>query len=231
MLPQRIFKRSEIPIADKLMTFQKGLLEDYMRGFSDLKEAFELQGVEALQRANISKESASYMLKSKNSLTGKFENNMHSWKAINIKYEHLEQDIKLRCSKIQSNRYSTANKILKEFGEENCPILNYSCLAPNTIIQRHTGIENRRGETIRIHIPLIIPKGDVFFEVFGEEIDWSDLFAFNNQFVHSAHNLTNEYRLVFLMDIKREAAGLPKGMPYDPSLEIEAPPFVRSNIK
>lgn len=222
---------NEIPIANKLMEYQQGLLEDYMRGFDSLEEAFLYQGVQALHRKNISEDSANYMIKSRDKNTGSLVSNLNSWKAVNIKYEHFDQSIKLRCSKIQASRYITANKILRDFGEENCPILNYSCLAPQSVIERHTGIENRKGETVRIHIPLIIPKGDVFFEVYGEEIDWSEIFAFNNQFVHSAHNLTDEYRLVFLLDLKRESVGLPPGEPYNPSLEFGAPKFVRSKKK
>jgi len=203
-MQQRIYKSKEIPILGKLMDYQQGLLEDYMRGFDSLKEAFLFQGVQALHRKNISEDSANYMIKSKDKNSGNFVSSLDSWKAVNIKYEHLDQDINLRCSKIQAGRYVTANKILKDFGEENCPILNYSCLAPQSVIERHTDMEGRSGGTFRIIIPLMIPKGDAFFEVNGEEVDFSDIFAFNNQLIHSAYNLTNEYRLIFLLDLKRE---------------------------
>jgi aspartyl/asparaginyl beta-hydroxylase (cupin superfamily) len=103
---------------------------------------------------------------------------------------------------------------MHEYGDD-CPIANYSILAPNSVINRHTGIENRSGEFIRIHIPLIVPQGEIFFEVYGEEVRWDDIFAFNNQFVHSAHNYTDQYRLCFLIDIRRTRAGLPPGVPYD----------------
>ena len=104
---------------------------------------------------------------------------------------------------------------MQEYGDD-CPILNYSILAPRSAILRHTGPENRSGRFIRIHIPLIVPEGDVFLEVDGEEVTWKDLFGFNNQYAHSAYNLTDEWRLIFLIDIDRQRAGLPPGEPYNP---------------
>lgn len=226
-LPQRIYRRHEIPIADELMSYQEALRADFMGNYSSLEEAIRAQGVPALRRDNISEESANYVAQSKVQGSDQYAGDFEKWKAVNIKYEHRDQNIRLDCSRRQREKYATAYKLLQKYGDEDCPILNYSCMAPNTVIQRHTGVENRSGEFIRIHIPLIIPKGDVFFEVYGEIVDWSDLFAFNNQFVHSAHNLTSEYRLVFLLDLRRSIVGLPPGAPYDESLEKEAPPFIR----
>ena len=70
-------------------------------------------------------------------------------------------------------------------------------------------MENRDGRTLRIHIPLLVPPGDIFFEVEGVEVDWSDLFGFNNQHIHSAFNLTPKRRLVYLIDITTEKLGIP----------------------
>lgn len=228
-LPQRIYRRHEIPIADELMSFQDALRSDFMGNFSSLEEAIRAQGVPALQRTNVSEEQAMHLAQSKIGDNQYFSGNYENWKAVNIKYEHRDMNIRLECSRRQREKYKTAYHLLQKYGDENCPILNYSCMAPNTVIQRHTGVENRTGEFVRIHIPLIIPKGDVFFEVYGEVVDWSDLFAFNNQFVHSAHNLTSEYRLVFLLDLRRSLVGLPPGSAYDERLELEAPPFRRNS--
>jgi aspartyl/asparaginyl beta-hydroxylase (cupin superfamily) len=101
-------------------------------------------------------------------------------------------------------------------------------MAPNTVLNRHTGPENRTGRFIRIHIPLIVPEGDVFLEVNGEEVKWDDLFGFNNQFVHSAYNNTDQYRLVFLLDLDREFIGMSPGEPWDERFEeLAIQPFVR----
>ena len=69
-----------------------------------------------------------------------------------------------------------------------------------------------------------------FLKLTGKKIDWSDIFAFNNQLPHSAHNLTDEFRLVFFFDIRRTRIGLEPGDPYDPSIEENAVPFVRKAI-
>jgi hypothetical protein len=71
----------------------------------------------------------------------------------------------------------------------------------------------------------------LFFEVDGEEIDWSDIFAFDNQLVHSAHNLSDGHRLIFLIDIKRSRVGLPPGQLWNKDRQIFglSKPFVRKN--
>ena len=67
----------------------------------------------------------------------------------------------------------------------------------------------------------------MFFECEGYEINWDELFGFNNQLVHSAYNYTNEIRVVYIFDIDRSAIGLPMGKPYDYIREQSIPPFVR----
>jgi aspartyl/asparaginyl beta-hydroxylase (cupin superfamily) len=103
-------------------------------------------------------------------------------------------------------------------------------LAPQTQLHRHTGIENRTGEFIRIHIPLIVPEGDIFFECNDDEVHWDDIFAFDNQLVHSAHNLTDEGRLIYLIDVRRTRAGLPPGQPYNSKRQrATAPIYIRKS--
>jgi hypothetical protein len=72
---------------------------------------------------------------------------------------------------------------------------------------------------------LIIPEGDIFLEVNGEKVDWSGLVGFNNQLAHSSWNLSNEYRLTFMIDLDREFIGMPPGSLYDDRLEKYAKPF------
>lgn len=123
--------------------------------------------------------------------------------------------------------YPTAYQILKRFPE--CSFSWYAVLPPHSVIRRHTGPENRTGESIRIHIPLIIPTGDIGFEVAGEIIDWSDLFAFNNQKLHSAWNNTDEYRLCFILDLPRSLCDLPPGEPWKQESDDNTPAFPYSN--
>ena len=87
------------------------------------------------------------------------------------------------------------------------------------------------GETIRIHIPLYVPEGDIFLETEGVEIDWSDIFGFANQYIHSAHNYSNTRRLVYLIDIKRKYLGLPRAEICNLHHRLKTwPPFVRGQF-
>lgn len=213
-----IWRRDEIPIGDYLMTFQEDLRKEFMNGFESLEEAANALGRTTLDRPEHVKKQNEYdnLVQAK---TDKWRPNMEGWKNLAFKYTLKDARNDLARTTLETDpivqRCPTAFKLLQEFGDD-CPILNYSILAPKSAILRHTGIENRAGRFIRIHIPLIVPEGDVFLEVNGEEVTWKDLFGFNNQYAHSAYNLTDEWRMIFLIDIDRERAGLPPGEPYNP---------------
>ena len=214
-LPQRIYRRHEIPIADYLMSHQQALKEDYLKNFKSLEEAVrsDIETVPSFSefRTDIADISKKYLVQDTDTTP-----DLSRWLVRNFKYRHGENpDLRWDTpEQTMKENFPTAWKLMQEYGED-CTIVSYSILAPRSVINRHTGPENRSGELIRIHIPLIIPQGDIFFEVYGEEIQWTDLFGFNNQFVHSAHNNTSEWRLCFLIDIRRTRAGLSPGVPYD----------------
>ena len=209
-VPQRIYRRHEIPIADYLMSFQHALEDEFLGPYSSLKEAAQFVDTTLGHRKDIHKDDIDHLVQRTDSTP-----NLKMWRASKLKHEHRARGQYFK----QTNpaivkKYPTAMKIIDEYGDD-CPIANYSLLGPFSKINRHTGIENRSGEFIRMHIPLIIPKGEVFFEVLGETTTWDDIFGFNNQFVHSAHNNTPEWRLCFIIDIKRTRAGLPPGVPFE----------------
>ncbi len=213
-----IWHRNEIPIGDYLMSFQDKLREEFMEGFSSLEQAAMTLGHTTLDRPdhNVSKNTYDNLVQEK---TDRWRPNVDGWKNVPFKYtlkdakNNIERGVNDSDSIVQ--KCPTAFNLMQEYGDD-CPILNYSILAPKSAILRHTGPENRSGRFIRIHIPLIVPEGDVFLEVNGEEVTWKDLFGFNNQYAHSAYNLTDEWRLIFLIDIDRERAGLQPGEPYNP---------------
>lgn len=210
--PTKIYHRKDLPIADYLMTFQNDLRQDFLKGFDTLEDACKGEWVLPsldYSRGDISKELGEYMVHKDN------EPDLQAWRASNFKYTNPDRNFEyVNSNEEQIKRFPTAYSLLKEY-DNDCPIMNYSILAPNTKINRHDGIENRSGEFIRIHIPLVIPEGDIFLEVGGEIVTWKDIFAFNNQWKHSAHNRSNEWRLIFLIDIRRERAGVEPGVPYD----------------
>jgi hypothetical protein len=59
----------------------------------------------------------------------------------------------------------------------------------------------------------------------GEFVTWDDIFCFDNQYVHSAYNYSDEWRLIFLIDFTRESIGIPPGLPYD--VERSGDPSIR----
>jgi hypothetical protein len=209
-LPQRIYRRHELPVADYLMEHQQALRDDFMAGFNSLAEVAELIEPTISDRGDIHNTVKDYLVQSTDSVP-----DTNRWRTRALKYVHKDGNIHWKETNAQAiERFPTAMKLIEEYGDD-CPIANYSLLAPNSAINRHTGVENRAGQFIRIHIPLIVPKGNIFFEVNGEEVTWDDIFAFNNQYMHSAHNKTNEWRLCFIIDIRRPRAGLPEGVHYN----------------
>jgi hypothetical protein len=226
-MTRAIYSRIELgSIAEYLMSFQDALRNEFMEGYSSLKEAITTNGVPNL--ANRSYDASSSIVSANSE--GKYVSNVDSWSSVAFKCERHDRlmDISFMLSgdHPHAKKYPTAYKLIQEFGDK-CSLANYSCMAPKTIIKRHADPENIKGKNVRIHLPLIIPKGDVFLEVDGNEVDWSDCFGFSNQLFHSAFNLTNEYRLVFFLDLTREFVGIEPGEKFDPLRAARLKPFVR----
>lgn len=224
-----IYTRKEIPIADYLMTFKQGLIDDFMKGFSTLKEAQAVRCENVLSpvRQGIPVEETKRFLVSRNTTTNKFEPNVEGWRGVAFRFIRDDEKHVHKTDVRDYENYPTASRLLDEFSDY-CPMLTYSVIAPNTILHRHTDPDsNKDGQYMRIHIPLIIPEGELFLEVGGEEVRWDDLFGFNTQIVHSAHNYTNYHRLVFLIDLDLEHLGLKRFPPYSDEVEKNIKPFVR----
>ena len=82
----------------------------------------------------------------------------------------------------------------------------YSLMLPGAVISPHEGYT---GEVLRMHLGLAVPPdGDCALIVGGERREWrtGEVLLFNDTIEHSAHNLTNRPRLVFLLDVRREAS-------------------------
>ncbi len=239
LFPKGIFRRDEISVGDYLMSLREPLTKEFLKGFNSIEKAIKIRGVSNLSVfQNVLKadpEEATDFTVTVDPVTRQCKDSLDSWWHLPFKYTNhnteetlrVEMEWEMDQKDIYSKLYPTAYNLVKQFGS-NCPLANYSVMSPNSVLKRHTGPENRSGRFVRIHIPLIIPDGDIFLEVNGEEVDWSDLFGFNNQLGHSSHNYSNEYRLIFLLDLDREFCGLPPGEPYDINLEKYARPFIRN---
>ena len=65
----------------------------------------------------------------------------------------------------------------------------------------------------------------------GIEIDWSDIFALDNQLVHSVHNYTNQRRLIYLFNLSRKFLGIENGtVTHDNDRVTNMPGFVRGAL-
>lgn len=206
--------REEIPIADELMSLAPALTKEFLNYHNDF-----VDGNFAKCKTYVNPAFDSRVVQSR----------ADAWKTDGIKYTYKDANIHKLHASIKKFVFPTAVSLTEKYGD-NCPISTYSIIESNAVINRHTGMENRDNEFIRIHIPLIVPEGDIFFECEGAEIDWSDIWAFDNQLVHSAHNYSPYRRLVYLIDIRRTFLGLEVGEKFDPRRQLCVPNFVRGAI-
>lgn len=105
------------------------------------------------------------------------------------------------------------DKIRLQYGEDCIIKATYSLLTAGGYIPVHRGLENHDSVAVRCHIPLIIPKhekNEMYLEVHGDRVYWTETFGFDNQAFHTATNKTQYNRLVFMVDITRKALSLPK---------------------
>lgn len=226
-VPQAIWYRGEFAkTADYLMGLQQALRTEFLAGYSSLEEAVKAKNMPSvIEGRNFPLDQIGG---TRSESFTEAELKLHAWKTLTIKYEHKKAN-QYKINEDARIKYPTAYNLIQQYGD-NCGIATYSVIEPNSVIDRHTGPENRDGEYLRIHIPLVIPNGDVFFEVLGQVVYWDDIWGFNNQLIHSAHNYTNEYRLVFIIDLRRTAIGLEPGEPFNEEWQLNAKPFVRETL-
>jgi hypothetical protein len=215
-MKKTIWLREEIPIADELLALAPKLMEEFLNFHDDFVKG-DFQHGKPYDNPYFD--------------TSKTPSREAAWKVDALKYSYPAANISVKYydNDAVRSRFPTAVELTEKWGED-CPISTYSIIEANSVIQRHTGPENRDNEFLRIHIPLIVPEGDIFFEVEGVEIDWSDLFGFDNQCIHSAYNNSPHRRLVYLIDIRREKLGIPIGQKYNPIIETFIPKFVRGKL-
>jgi aspartyl/asparaginyl beta-hydroxylase (cupin superfamily) len=205
---KKLWKRNEDPtmikwnnLCDRLHSMIPGLITDFMQDFKSIEERVLFDGFKVNGDGKSDK--------TKNSSYGDND----AWQAVLLKHTNKYAGIKTITPDMET-KFPTASPLINEYGDD-CPVAFYSIMAPQTELHRHTGPENLDGKNIRVHVPLIIPKGEIFLEINGEFITWEDIFCFDNQYVHSAYNYSDEWRLIFLIDFTRESIGIPPGLPYD----------------
>lgn len=230
-MEQKIWRRRDLAIFEEIMAYQSGLVSDFMKGHTDLKEAIFAQSENTINPGYYDGDQmnmAEGMLVSRDPNTLKWTTDFTAWQSVGLKNvikingEVQTHDVALDA--VLEN-YPTAKAILDRYGDDLYGLV-YSAIGPHTILQRHVGPENIDGIYLRIHVPLIVPEGEMFLECDNEEITWNDIFGFNNQHLHSAHNYSMEWRLVMIIDLARERCGLPPGNRFKDTSERENP-FIR----
>lgn len=90
----------------------------------------------------------------------------------------------------------------------------FSRLHPNTKLGTHTGWSDLANHVIRVHIPLIVPRGDVcgtWVDGCVETQDVGRIVCFDDSKLHRAYNYSEtEERVVLIIDLERPS-GLPIG--------------------
>jgi len=222
---KKIWRGNEIPVADHLMSFQTALKDEFLSGCESIDEACQKYTIDNLdlRMFGVPLEYTVKGIEKKDPNTGEFKKDITGWKTVHFKYERhddlIDWEFERTANDIISKKYPTAYNLVKSYGEF-CPIASYSILAPQTKLNRHSGPENREGKYIRIHIPLIVPEGDVFLEASGEEVTWDDIWGFNNQHSHSAYNFSDQWRVIFLIDLDLEHIGMHRVGPHDPEIDL-----------
>jgi beta-hydroxylase len=72
-------------------------------------------------------------------------------------------------------------------------------LGPQTHLRAHA---DKKPNVLRLHLALVVPDGDIGFRVRDHSLRWTagKTFAFPDSFEHTAWNMTEEPRYVFLCD-------------------------------
>jgi hypothetical protein len=191
---QSIWYRNEIKIADELMDLAPKLRDDFLDYHKDFHTNF--------------KGGVSYAATNPHTILSEKERN--DWKVEGLRYVLPEQGIEQNFflqPRIRSIFPTASTLTQKYIAHIGCS--GYSILESGGDINRHVDIENSLHKTIRIHIPLIIPEGDVYFEVNGMEFEWSNIFGFDNGQLHGAHNKSGKRRLIYIIDFTRSFLGIP----------------------
>jgi len=106
-------------------------------------------------------------------------------------------------------RFPETYKLMKNMSCVETAMINI--LEPHVKIPPHTG---KFSGVLRYHLGLSIPTdGECYLTVDGERYHWKngEGVLFDDTYVHSVENNTNEFRAVLLLDIKKPAPAISKG--------------------
>jgi hypothetical protein len=201
------YSRKEIPCADFIMSFRQGLLDDFINHQGSLSSPANADFISRYKdcRQDVpEKELAKAFLTKKN---GEWVNDADVGYGVIIKFDYSNYTVKSKNIEELREFYPTAVRLIETYGS-NCCNANYSVLRPYTIFKTHFDRELIDKNILRLHIPLLIPGDEMFMQFDEKKMYWSDLFGFDGLSMHSAHNLTEHWGMIFLLDLKFDSTGI-----------------------
>jgi aspartyl/asparaginyl beta-hydroxylase (cupin superfamily) len=102
-------------------------------------------------------------------------------------------------------RYPNFNKFIEGLGDV-CRSAGYSILEPGGNVVTHTDTEEGHENYVIVHVPLIVPEGDVGFFENDEKGKWveGECFILDVESPHSIWNNTDKSRLVILLELLKK---------------------------
>ncbi len=219
MKPQTIYRGKELPFADYFESKKEDLIKEFLVQYPEFNSIKPLHNLDLLQ----------------NKITEALGNRTQPgspWEILQIKGTYFGEPPYYGSQPFEESKakFPTATSIIDYFGFNVVRSISYSVLEPHSTIARHWDHENHEGKFIRVHIPLIVPHGDLGMEINGEVVDWSESFGFNNLRLHSVWNFTDHRRLILLLDLERLHLGLPDEPPWSETTNADTVPFPKTPV-
>lgn len=101
--------------------------------------------------------------------------------------------------------YPNFNKFVEELSDM-CRSAGYSILEAGGNVITHTDTEEGHEDYVIVHVPLIVPTGDIGFYENKEKGKWieEECFILDVESPHSIWNYTNEPRLIILLELLKK---------------------------
>lgn len=108
---------------------------------------------------------------------------------------------------INKAKYPLFNIFIETFGEQ-CRSAGFSILEPGGEVLTHTDTEEDHERYVIVHVPLVVPNGNVGLKENDELSTWVEgsSFILDVESPHSIWNFTNEPRVVILLELLKEYA-------------------------
>lgn len=102
-------------------------------------------------------------------------------------------------------KYPNLYNFIEQLGD-TCRSAGYSVLEPGGNVLTHTDTEEGHENYVIVHVPLIVPKGDVGFIENDKKGKWTEgeCFILDVESPHSVWNRTTEPRVVILLELLKE---------------------------